>query len=145
MAFHLHADDGPTLNTGLVAMWFDFQGIRTSIARKPYIFVIFQGVFRTPCPPFWIHAWKILLPKHSKTLNSANSGKDLVRFCLCLSKNVCKLPIQLSISSRLSLVSSSSAIHSTNSLNALKTMYKKSGQVWKQCTVKPVLYTQQTC
>ena len=26
------------------------QGIRTIIARKPYIFGIFQGV-RTPCPP----------------------------------------------------------------------------------------------
>ena len=38
MAFCWQADDGPTLNTGLV-----FQGIRTSIAKKPYIFVIFQG------------------------------------------------------------------------------------------------------
>ena len=27
-----------------------FKGIQTSIAKKPYIFVIFQGV-RTPCPP----------------------------------------------------------------------------------------------
>ena len=44
----LAADDGPTLNAGLVAVIF--QGIRTCIARKPYIFVIFQGV-RTPCPP----------------------------------------------------------------------------------------------
>ena len=29
----------------------DFQGIKTSIAKKPYILVIFQGV-RTPCPLF---------------------------------------------------------------------------------------------
>ena len=38
MVFHWRADDGPTLNAGLV-----FQGFQTSIAKKPYIFVIFQG------------------------------------------------------------------------------------------------------
>ena len=31
-----------------------FQGIRTSIAKKPHIFVIFQGV-RTPVPPLDPH------------------------------------------------------------------------------------------
>ena len=33
-----------------------FRGIRTSIAKKPNIFVIFQGGggFRTPCRPLWI-------------------------------------------------------------------------------------------
>ena len=31
MAFHWHADDGPTLNGSFVS----FQGIRTSIAKKP--------------------------------------------------------------------------------------------------------------
>ena len=31
-----------------------FQGIQTCIAIKPYIFVIFQGVARTPCPHLWI-------------------------------------------------------------------------------------------
>ena len=31
-----------------------FKWIRTSIAKKPYIFVIFQGGVRTPCPPLWI-------------------------------------------------------------------------------------------
>ena len=41
MTFRWRADDGPTLNAGLVAAIF--QGIRTCIARKPYIFVIFQG------------------------------------------------------------------------------------------------------
>ena len=46
MAFRLRADDGPTLNAGLVALLF-FQGIWTSIAKKPYIFVIFQ---RGGCP-----------------------------------------------------------------------------------------------
>ena len=38
MAFCWWADDGPTLNAGLVALW-----IWTSIAKQPYIFVIFQG------------------------------------------------------------------------------------------------------
>ena len=37
--FRLHADECPTLIAGLAAI---FQGIRTCIARKPYIFVIFQ-------------------------------------------------------------------------------------------------------
>ena len=40
MAFRWRADDGPTLNAGLVAAIF--QEIRTCIARKPCIFVIFQ-------------------------------------------------------------------------------------------------------
>ena len=46
MAFHWCVDDGPTLNAGLVALCF-FQEIRTSIAQKPYIFMI----FKTPCHP----------------------------------------------------------------------------------------------
>ena len=38
---------------------FDFQGIRTSIAMRPYIFVIFQEWGSDPCPhPLWILAWK---------------------------------------------------------------------------------------
>ena len=48
MAFCWRADDGPTLKAGLVAC--DFKGIQTSIAKKPYIFVIFQGGSRTPGP-----------------------------------------------------------------------------------------------
>ena len=51
MAFRWRAYDGQTLNAGLVAVIF--YGIWTSIAKKPYIFVIFQSVggVRTPCPP----------------------------------------------------------------------------------------------
>ena len=49
MAFCWRADGGPTLNAGLVA-FVGLQGIRTSIAKKPYIFVILEGV-QTPCPP----------------------------------------------------------------------------------------------
>ena len=48
MAFRWPADDGPTLNAGLVVCCF--QGFQTSIAKKPYIFVIFQGG-PDPCPP----------------------------------------------------------------------------------------------
>ena len=52
MAFRWRADAGPILNAGLVAFSI-FHGIRTSIAiaKKPYIFVIFQGGWAlTPCP-----------------------------------------------------------------------------------------------
>ena len=40
MAFRWRADDGPTLNAGLVAVIF--QGIRTNIIKKHYTFVIFH-------------------------------------------------------------------------------------------------------
>ena len=58
MAFRWHADDGPTLNAGLVAVIF--QGTWTCIARKPYIFGIFQGgrdlLSPPPPPPLrWSH------------------------------------------------------------------------------------------
>ena len=50
MVFRWRVDDGTTLSTGLVAAIF--QEIRTCIAGKSYIFVIFQGGgVRTPCPP----------------------------------------------------------------------------------------------
>ena len=49
MAFRWRADDDPTLNAGLVALLF-FQWIRTSIAKKPYIFCDFQGGGGTPDP-----------------------------------------------------------------------------------------------
>ena len=42
--------DAPKLNAGLVAFQ-GFQGIRTSIAKKPYIFVIFRGGGSRPPPP----------------------------------------------------------------------------------------------
>ena len=41
MAIRWPADDGPTLNAGLVTAIF--QGIRTCIARKHYIFFYFSG------------------------------------------------------------------------------------------------------
>ena len=53
MAFRWRADDGPTLNAGLVAAIF--QGIRTCIGRKPYIFEIFQGGPDPLFPPLDLH------------------------------------------------------------------------------------------
>ena len=46
------ADGGPTLNAGLVALWFYRGSGPVSIAKKPYIFVIFfQGGRSGPRPP----------------------------------------------------------------------------------------------
>ena len=52
MAFRWLAYDGPTF-AGLVTLWF-FKGIRASIAKRHYIFVIFQirgGVRISHVPP----------------------------------------------------------------------------------------------
>ena len=55
MAFRWRANDGHTFNAGL-----DFQYIWTTIGKKPYIFVIFQGgggLDPLPPPPLlWIRA-----------------------------------------------------------------------------------------
>ena len=61
MAFRWRADNGPTLNAGLVAAC-DFKRIRISIARKPYILVIFQGGGGGGGggggpDPLWIRTW----------------------------------------------------------------------------------------
>ena len=55
MAFRWLADDVPTLNAGLVAL--DFKGIRTSIAKELYIFVIFQGS-PDSLAHLWIRTWE---------------------------------------------------------------------------------------
>ena len=41
---------GPMMFQHVGSFW-DFKVIRTSVAKEPYIFVIFQGGVRTPCPP----------------------------------------------------------------------------------------------
>ena len=77
MAFRWRADDGPTVNAGLVAEIF--QGIQAYIARKSYIFLIFRGGggFGPPVPPSGsAHRWPVLsaicyldpLCPHKKTL-----------------------------------------------------------------------------
>ena len=60
--FAWRADDSPTLNTGLVALRVFFQGTRTSIAKDPYLFLIFHGGMdpQPPPPPSEsAHAWII--------------------------------------------------------------------------------------
>ena len=56
LAFLWRADDGPTLNAGLAALWF-WRGSGPVLLKKPYIFVICQGGVRTPCPHLWIRPW----------------------------------------------------------------------------------------
>ena len=46
MAFRWRADDGSTLNAGLV-----FRGVRASTAKKACIFEMFRGGGPDPCPP----------------------------------------------------------------------------------------------
>ena len=57
MAFCWRANDGSTLNVGLVAC--DFKWIRTSIAKQP-IFVIFQGN-PVPLSPLDPRMFKVLI------------------------------------------------------------------------------------
>ena len=50
---HLRFAGGPMV--GWLGSFMVLQGIRTSIAKEPYSFVIFQwGGVRTPCPLLWI-------------------------------------------------------------------------------------------
>ena len=66
MAFRWWADDGPTLNAGLVALRFS-KGSRPVLLRNPIALWFSRGVGRvqTPCPPSWsVHylpscSWKI--------------------------------------------------------------------------------------
>ena len=79
--FRWHADDGPTLNAGLVAEIF--QG--TCIARKPNIFVIFQGGGSgLPVPPLDPH----MTPHYfmdSEITSSQIFLLDSVHLSFCLS------------------------------------------------------------
>ena len=71
MAFRWRADDGPAFNAGLVTLLI-FQGIRTNIAKKPYIFVIFQGGGSGPPVLLWIRQCSIhmyMLNRHRLTVS----------------------------------------------------------------------------
>ena len=46
----------PNVECWLGSFW-EFQGIRSSIAKKFYVFVIFQVGGPDPLSPLWIHAW----------------------------------------------------------------------------------------
>ena len=57
-AFRWRADDGPTLNTGLVALWF-FRGSRPVLLENPIFLWFFKGggghdLLPPPPPPLWI-------------------------------------------------------------------------------------------
>ena len=55
MAFRWRADDGSTLNAGLV-----FRGIRASTAKKACIFEMFRGGGGVRIPaPLWIRAYPV--------------------------------------------------------------------------------------
>ena len=60
MAFRWRADDGPTLNAGLAAFVI-FQGIRTSIAKKPYVCYFSGGRDPLPPPPLDPHMQIIII------------------------------------------------------------------------------------
>ena len=62
MVFRWRADESPTLNADLIGSFVIFQGIQTSIAKKPNIIVIFQGGSGPPVPssgsPHVLHRFK---------------------------------------------------------------------------------------
>ena len=60
----------PTLNAGLVALRM-FRGIRTSIAKRPYIFVIFHGGVWTPAPP-----------PHSRSAHNPHTYYEPAQYCI---------------------------------------------------------------
>ena len=79
MAFRWRADVGPTLSAGLVAC-VDFQGIRTSIAKKPYIFVIFQGGGSGPPVPHPGSAHEVSMILNARmSLFSWRVSDDIIR------------------------------------------------------------------
>ena len=82
MAFRWGADDGPTLNDGFGSFEI-FQGVPTSIAKKPYIFVKFQGVgggvgVRPPCPPLDPHMRAQLDPWLPFKINNLRSHPSYI-------------------------------------------------------------------
>ena len=54
MAFRSGADDGPTMNAGLVAMCL-FRGSGSVLLRNPIALCLSGGVC-TRCPPLWVRA-----------------------------------------------------------------------------------------
>ena len=59
-----------------------FQGILTSIANKPYIFVIFQ-VGPDPLHPLWIRAWENAIYIVSGVLIIKQQAFDLILSLKC--------------------------------------------------------------
>ena len=69
------AHDGPTLNAGLVSC--DFSGDSDHIAKKPYIFVIFQeGGLDPQSNPLWIRACTKVSITLQQTIKAVKFGCD---------------------------------------------------------------------
>ena len=69
----------------LLGSFVIFQGIRTSTAKEPYIFVIFQGGgggggVRTPCPPppLWIRTCMKIVQESRK------DSEEPAHYCMCI-------------------------------------------------------------
>ena len=106
MAFWWRVDVGPTLNAGLVALWF-FRGSGPVLLRNPIFLWFFGGGgVRTPVPPpLWIRTWLCLYARqirgsHKLKRNTWEVIKKLLKgkhnsllassdFCLCWD-NLCK-------------------------------------------------------
>ena len=60
--FRWQADGGPTLNAGLVALWF-YRGSGPVLLRNPIFLYLFRGGgVRTPCPPLDPHmVWLLFM------------------------------------------------------------------------------------
>ena len=85
-------NNGPTFTAGLVTLWF-FKEIHTSIARKPYSFVIFQGGGSRPLvpplnPPMRIRTVWVQTPCPPSETAHAHTHSLARAFTACLLKVV---------------------------------------------------------
>ena len=69
MAIRWRADDGPTLNTGLVSLSRNF------FAKEPYIFLIFPGA--ATCPPS-VSAHVVLFVKVAQYVSNVMQGTCII-------------------------------------------------------------------
>ena len=88
MAFRWRADDGPTLNAGLVALWY-FRGSGPVLLRNPIFLWFSRGAEVGPPVPLWICACSLPLippmPRHEKTwLCSVRKPKTQTSLCIRL-------------------------------------------------------------
>ena len=93
MVLRWRADDNPTLNN--IECWLSifviFQGILTSIAKKPYIFVIFRGWgggggLDPPLHPHInkdLHVYSHFLKLHEFALGGRVDAKTLTKITDC--------------------------------------------------------------
>ena len=70
MAFRWRADDGPFILECWLGSFVIFLGIRTSIAKKPNSFVMFQWGGTDPLSPLWTRTWLLLRRYTSHSIHS---------------------------------------------------------------------------